>query len=138
MSVRHNVPSYFMLLVRDEIKRLDTPWNNATEKAIYIESIRRLLQEYPIEAYSFVSEAWVASVNIRTEPELMDVPPRERSDREDILMVLTRHRDGESYATKYHVEYDTEGKVTLGPAELMEGDFSQGFIGNLFERYTGP
>jgi hypothetical protein len=128
--------AFFLLLINGEVKRFDTPWDDEQEKYMYIGVMRVILRERMIDAYSFVTEAWMAKINPRTQQDLMNIPPRERSDREDILMILSRNRDGESYATRYHVDYTAEGTVILGPADHLKGDFHKGLIGNMFEDPT--
>jgi len=128
--------SYFKFLIRGKVKRFDTPWDNQYEKELYIGAIRMALKRRRgIKAYSFVTEAWLASVDPKTQPELMNVAPRHRSNREDALMILSRHRDGEEYCTKYHIDYDTDGRTIVGKAEHLDGSWSEGFMGNLFKEY---
>ncbi len=136
LSFAGKLPSYFQFMMEGKVKRFDTPWNNQVEKEIYVAAIRLTLKEYPgIEAYSFITEAWMASVDMRTQPELEHVAPRDRSDREDVLLVMTRHRNGGEFFTKYLVEYDADGSTIVGPAQPLGNGHSEGFLGNLFEDY---
>ena len=134
MEKNNSMVSCILVPDKGSLTAIPAPWQSPEEKPGYIAGMRELIHERMIPAYCFVTEAWIAPVDPRTQPELMNVPARERSDREDVLIILSRHRNGENYATKYHVEYDATGKVTLGPAEHLDGDFSAGLMGNLFER----
>jgi hypothetical protein len=137
IMMKHNDLMSFFILPgagpQGKVSVVNTPWRSPEEKPYYIRAIRQILADLEIEAYSFVTEAWLATVDPRTQKELMNVPPKERSDREDCLIIMSRHRDGEHYSTKYHVEYDVSGRVTLGEAEDMGQHMSQGLMGNLFE-----
>jgi hypothetical protein len=123
--------SFFWILMGDEISIIPTPWNNDFEKQIYIAAMRMLIAERKIEAYSFFTEAWLATVG-KHQKELEGIPPSERSDRKDILMVISRHRDGDHCMTQYNVDYDETGKVTLGPAHHVKEEI-EGLMGNLFD-----
>lgn len=137
MQEKNEIPgAFFRLLIGNAVKTFVTPWENEEEKYVYIAVMRSILQEREINAYSFVTEAWMAKVDPRTQQDLMNIPPRERSDREDVLMILSRNRNGESYATRYHVDYTAEGTVILGPADHLDGRFDAGLIGNMFEEAT--
>ena len=130
----NRMDSFFLVLLPDgkTYKTIKTPWQSPEEKPFYIIGIRIILEEANIPAYTFVTEAWMAKVD-RHEMELMAIPPRERSNREDVLLIISRHRNGENYATKYLVEYTPEGKVILGRPTKMPGEINEGLMGNLFE-----
>jgi len=117
---------------KKEMSLIATPWQHWSEKPAYIAGIRAMLAEFNIDYYTFVTEAWMAVVDVRTQPELMDVAPRDRSQREDILFVNSRHRNGECHTTKYTVEYDANGKVTLSPPEQLDFEMT-GLMGNLYD-----
>jgi hypothetical protein len=134
MRKKNGLASFFYTLLDDgRTVVIPTPWNNQEEKEDYVAAIRVLANEGLIKAYSFVSEAWLATVDPKTQKELMNVRPSDRSDREDVLMVISRNREGEVYSTKYHVDYDATGTATLGLPEHMDGFTDQGLIANLFD-----
>lgn len=122
---------FHILLDGDKIAVIPTPWNNPFEKEIYISAMRMLIREKAIVAYSFVTEAWLATVAPH-QAELAKIPPSQRSNRKDILMIMSRHRDGEYYMTQYEVEYDADGKVTLSEPDHNSQEV-EGLMGNLFE-----
>jgi hypothetical protein len=128
----HAINPMFFLLWPHRFDAVECNWENQQKKEEHIADLRRTIREDRVVAYTFVTEAWVATVG-RHERELMMIPPRERSNREDALIILSRHRNGENYATRYHVEYDKEGRVTLGPGEDLPGEMNEGLMGNLFE-----
>jgi hypothetical protein len=123
---------FFMVWQDDKLKVYEAPWQCQEDKARYIHAMRLRLKDYNIDMYSFVTEAWFATVNPRTQPELMNVPPSQRSQRKDVLFISSRSRTGEAFTTQFEVEYDAEGNATLHPGEHL-GEVG-GFMGNLFER----
>jgi len=130
-----SMASFFLVLDKGQVKALPAPWQSQDEKPAYIAAIRRILKERKINVYTFVTEAWVATVDPRIEAELINVAPRDRSNRKDVLMILSRTRSGNQMVSMYNVEYSANRKVTLTRAEDMEsGDFNMGLIGNLFEK----
>lgn len=139
LKKHNNVFSFFLVIFPDgQEGYIATPWKSSVEKPVYIAAIRQLFREKGIVAYTFVTEAWVATIDPRTQRDLMNVAPRDRSDRLDTLIVMSRHRDGEHYGTMHVVHYDAKGNVTLDPAEKFPGDdFSEGLMANLFEKWEG-
>jgi hypothetical protein len=112
----------------------ETEWKDPTEKDEMLAYLRDQMEE-DIVAYSFVTEAWLAKIDLRTQRELLGVHPKDRSDREDALVAVTHARDDVHYETRYHVEYDDEGRVTLGPPmEPMTPTI--GLMDNLFEEHV--
>lgn len=134
----HLAASFFLVrMPSGRLNKLMTPWQTRFQKWMYVTVMRGILEDANINAYTFVTEAWIAKVDLRTEPELMNIPPSERSQRKDILFINSRHRNGECYTTQYDVEYDAVGKVTLSPPEQLPGDLG-GFMGNLFHDDEEP
>jgi hypothetical protein len=133
MRQRNHVQPFCVLEIGDTYAALPMPWQTPDEKYAYIRALRDKLRAMHFDYYTIVVEAWVATVNMKVSPELANVPPSERSDREDVLLVMSRHRSGETYDTKFRVEYTRGGKVKLGPAEHLEGDATAGLMANLFE-----
>lgn len=111
-----------------------TPWSDANEKYAMVKVLRDVFRENHVSAYSFITEAWMATVNPRTEPELMNIPPCERSQRDDILWITSRNRDGDVITTRYLVTYHADRGPTLGPPEDQSDEMQSGYLANMFER----
>ena len=131
MAVNHCIsPPFFLFPWDGGFAVYEAPWQRPEDKPMYIAQMRDILLQ-GVDSYTFVTEAWFATVNMKTAPELMNVAPRNRSQREDVLFISSRHRNGECYSTKYTVEYDTDGKATLSKPETSREEMF-GLMGNLF------
>jgi len=133
IRMRNTVGSFFLVSAEPRPLLISTPWTCPEEKPVYIGAMRQILEEEKIEAYTFVAEAWLASYNPRVNPELANISPRNRSQREDVVIVMSRSRSGESLTTKFVIDYDAEGKATLGPQEDMNDTGGTGLMENLFD-----
>lgn len=136
MSAKGSVPAFFIIpdpIEPDRVNLISTPWGDADEKYAMVDMVRRYIRECHVDAYAFVTEAWLASVDMRTQPELAKVPPSERSQREDVLLIMSRTRDGETCSTKYPVHYHAEGMPTLGEPEDLTPEIQTGYLANMFE-----
>jgi hypothetical protein len=132
MASRGKIYAPLFVMRKDgKFKLIQAPWGSQAEKEREVGKMRATLDRDRIDAYSFVTEAWMARFDPRTNPELMDVPVREQSHRKDILLVISQHRDGAQCSTVWDVDYRFDGNVTLGPPE--DGGFMGGFMGNLYE-----
>jgi hypothetical protein len=110
------------------------PWRNPAEKAHWAAIIKEVLNGMGIASYSFVSEAWMARIDPRTQPEMLKVPVREHSQRQDVLMVTSRNRNGEALNTTYPVTYGATGEPpVLGAADHTAADRDTGLMTNFFE-----
>jgi hypothetical protein len=124
---------------------IETPWENDREKEAHVAAVTVVLQSSKCIAYSFISEAWVA---VRTfDPEkpgkddlfkgvgsLADLPKKER---DDVVMIMTETRDGETFSTRYLVTMRPPGLGLnyLGPRVDM-GDELKGMTGRLTGLFT--
>lgn len=135
LTERGRVPSFFLLMAPNgDLHAHQTRWNTPEEKEQHLVELRKRIKTEKITAYSFVTEAWMAKIDLRTQQDLIAVPVKERSDREDSLLIFTRSRKDGHHTTRYHVDYDAEGTVTLGrPQDIMPTIV--GVIENLFEEH---
>jgi hypothetical protein len=131
-------PPMFMMWRGDsEVGLTYAPWDSHEEKKRIIGEMRATLDRERIDAYSFITEAWMARVNPRTQPELMNVPPSQRSQREDVLLVITQHRNGDRHSSVWRVEDQPDGTRVLHPPE-HDGYSSMGGMGNLYAMGQEP
>jgi hypothetical protein len=100
----------------------------------WVAVIKEVFRGNSINSYSYVSEAWVARINPRLQPEMLKVPVREHSQRQDVLMIISRNRDGEALSTTYPVIYGAAGESpVLGAAEHLDASRDSGLMANFFE-----
>lgn len=102
---------------------VETPWESEDEKARSSAMMRAYMRLLGAKAYTFITEAWMARVDAKAEPDFEKIPPRERSNREDVLAVSTFDSDGEGLLTRYRVSYPGEGqKPTLSVRDDIDLD----------------
>jgi hypothetical protein len=101
--------------------------------------ISGLMKVSPIDACWVVSEAWVALVDETTDPKLRDLPPSQRRDRDEALLVAISSRAWHEIRT-YKIERDAGGRVKHLPQRLINRDmrFMDGLMSNLFEIAARP
>jgi len=99
-------------------------WNGPVEKDMAAASLRSMLRHPIIEAYSFITEAWMAKA--RADEPLKDMPPpSQHPDREDVLNIWTTLRDGTTKMTRFGVKIYPAPLPFLPPTKkprLLERD----------------
>jgi hypothetical protein len=99
-----------------------TPWESPEEKRQTQEKMRRLMHRTRASRFSFLSEAWMASIAV-DDPDrakLETIAPRERSDRIDIISVMSVERGGASLQSQWVYDYDAKG------ARVIRGGLKDG------------
>jgi len=106
-----------------------TPWGGDDEREFVILAMRRLLRDQKAESYSFMSEAWVATEDVKHPIGLM---PRDREDRREAVIVNAYDRLGFGAMRTYEMKRNDKGVVTdLVMEEPVKGFF--GRLANLFK-----
>jgi len=96
---------FFVLAGMGAATILHFQWDGVEEKDQAAYALRKFMQNDVIDAYSFITEAWIA-VAKKEEAEGFDfsVPPSQRPDREDVLIITTVLRNGETKMTRFGVK----------------------------------
>jgi hypothetical protein len=81
MTVQGEMVPTLFVPVGPDLARIHAPWRNQAHKEAIVGAWRHVLQERGIPCYSFATEAWLAMVKPRTQAELINVLPSQRSDR---------------------------------------------------------
>jgi hypothetical protein len=106
-----------------------TPWNGDRDKEFIIFAMRRLLRDKKAESYSFMSEAWMATEDIKHPTGLM---PREREDRREVVIINAYDRLGFGTMRVYEMKRGPDGVVTElvmdPPAERFSGRLANLFV----------
>jgi hypothetical protein len=108
---------------------IETAWENPDQKYRATEFMRGAVNDpdFGAYAYAFICEAWVASEKEGSKYDALrkqgrGVPPGERpeDERDDILMILSFERDGDSAMTRF-LTHDRggPGRNFLGPRTEM-------------------
>lgn len=95
----------FVLAGTGQTTVLHTPWEGEAEKYAVSRAMRHLLAKAGpiIEAYAFITEAWVAVGDKRDEHGDY-IQPSQRDDSEDVLMIFTTMKDGTTKSTRFAVK----------------------------------
>jgi hypothetical protein len=133
----------FMWIIKNgpHVYWIETPWENDAEKHASTSLMRLLMQKMEAEAYSFMTEAWVA---VETREAVTDefptdfTPPSERpkNERDDVLMIYTCDKDGGFNATRFLVTVRDNGRNYLGPRDddSLTGATPSGNMWNLLAK----
>lgn len=112
-------PFLWIMYYRGRLIVWDTPWENDAEKHNHSRMMRFYMLLLGVEAYSFISEAWLAQPTKEEIDALIakwgkdyreHMPmPKNDPNREDVLMVSTfDKRVGDHLMTRYGVRYNSK------------------------------
>jgi hypothetical protein len=105
-------PTWVLVNAKHEPKIVGTPWADETQKSFYRAVLKRTMKLDNIIAYSFITEAWAATVS---QDELKgwarDVLPSERHDRREVVVACAASASASRYA-QWAIERNDLGKVT--------------------------
>jgi hypothetical protein len=113
-----------------EAASFNLPWQDAEEKVGMLNAVRALFNMDCPDRYTFASEVWVASGDLR-DANGHQVPPSDRPDHRDAVIIISVDKN-EVLADSYAV-ITTCGKRLIGDKESMTtGDF-EGRLTNLMK-----
>lgn len=124
------VPAMWIIAAGPNIMWVETRWENDREKELSVRAIRGAMKELGARAYSFVTEAWVASYPI-DDPGTVPPSQRPKNERDDVLMVTTFDSEGEYDATRFLVTIGPRGPNLLGPRDDLSTGRLEGRMYNL-------
>lgn len=143
-------PAWYLLMRDGTVRGIITPWENDREQMASRELICLLVHAFKVQAYTFVTEAYVAVIRGeegRTlteeaiEAERAKKPPRledwPEAERDEILMVLTTAADHETRHSKWLINSkgtERGRKPFLGVKVDEEYKKLEGRMTDLFER----
>lgn len=109
----------FMWIIKNgpHIYWIETPWQNDVEKEASTHILRNLMQKMNAEAYSFMTEAWVAVYTGTLEEAQAARPPSDlpKNERDDVLLISTFDKGGGFDSTRFLVTIRDNGRNYLGP-----------------------
>jgi hypothetical protein len=114
-----------------------TPWSSDRDKSAIIAAMRMALKisRSSVVNYSFLSEAWVAVQSHR--PRDSDLPPSEREDRKECVVVSAGDHDG-ARLRMWEIVRDDRGRVTDLVEDTTGHDSFEGRLFNLMEADDAP
>jgi hypothetical protein len=85
------VPTWVLVTRDHKLKLVPTPWQNDAQKYQYTDAVRALMREKDVVFYSFVTEAWTATVgpgewDESTHRPLDGLPAGQRPDRQEVVI----------------------------------------------------
>jgi hypothetical protein len=105
-------PTWVLIDAKREAKVISTPWADDRQKSFYRSVLQLGMKRDKTIAYSFVTEAWAATLN---EKELKswarDVMPSQRIDRREVVVAVAASATASKYK-QWAIERDDLGKVT--------------------------
>lgn len=123
------IPTW-LIQAKDQSTVVGTPWRNDQEKELCIFALRQMLKRDKAESYSFISEAWCASEDVKHP---IGLQPRDREDRKEVVIMNAFDRQGGKMRI-YDIQRDGKGVVSdivAGPDTHL--DRFEGRLYNLFK-----
>lgn len=92
-----------------------------------------------VTAYSFMSEAWVATVDKNLDPAIAKLKPSQRPDRREVVTIVAADRKGTKKQAAYEIERQPNGAPRLGRDPCVEYDSVSGRMVSVLDRIPpGP
>lgn len=136
----------WLVAVGSQVAWVETPFDGPGDKMTTTILMRGMLAATGAQAYSYVTEAFVASVQHMPKAEMNHwlkfanehgVAALPEHMREDVLMVFTHDRAGGASATRYLVTIRKgKGPNFLGPRVDEPIDEANGFAGPMFNLFA--
>jgi hypothetical protein len=122
------VPTWVLVTRDHKLKLVPTPWQDEEQKHQYAGAVRALMREKHVVFYSFVTEAWTATLKPEEWDEEADrpldrVPAGQRPDRQEIVLACAASKDLARFRQWRIVrEPTTERVIDLKEKPLPEGE----------------
>lgn len=120
-AVKGEAPFMWIIAAGPNLMWIETPWRDEREKELFVRTIRGAMQELGARAYSFITEAWMATYSDKDpkpgEPGFLNPSERPESQRDDVLMITTYDDAGAYDATRFLVTIRERGLNFLGPRD---------------------
>jgi hypothetical protein len=110
VDMQHSLmPTWVLIDAKNRISVIGTPWQNDMEKEFYGKSLRQEMRKRKVVAYSFVTEAWKATVP--PDADLTKVRASERPDKQEVVMALASDGQDQEWRT-WEIKRDWHERVT--------------------------
>jgi hypothetical protein len=130
------MPSWVIITGSGEARIIGTPWNNEAEKEATGMYIRAQLRKTNAQAYSFVTEAWMAEAPQDWDPgtPLPDKDrPAERADRKEVVIACATDGQRTQWRQWCIVRDWNEQIRQLEPMEIGSG-LTESWISDLLKK----
>lgn len=108
----------------------DASWDGSNRDAM-LRTISWNFAMIGVRWYAVASEAWLARVDRDKNPELLNVPPSQRADRREVIMILGVHEDGTQIHLMREINRNPDGSPWVGERENLGYDSLGGAMANL-------
>jgi hypothetical protein len=88
--------------------------------------------------YVMISECWVAEVDAKHNPELMDVPPSERNDRREVVAIIGADKSGRKIGTAFQIERSPDKPPRVGEKDSLFEHQVEGRMAELLDTPEMP
>jgi hypothetical protein len=122
------IPTW-LIQAKDRTTVVGTPWDGDDDKRIMLFAIRMMLKKEKAQSYSFMSEAWMATEDLKHP---IGLQPREREDRKEAVIMNAFDRDGGGKMRIYDIQRGDNGRVSDLVLQQTEADHFSGRMFNLF------
>jgi hypothetical protein len=105
-------PTWVLVNAKHEPKIVGTPWADETQKSFYRAVLKRTMKLDNIIAYSFITEAWAATVSQdEWKGWARHLTVSERQDRREVVIACAASASSSRHA-QWTIERNELGKVT--------------------------
>lgn len=88
-----------------------TMWRDDNDKQVMLAALKLKMKELNADSYVSISEAWMANVDMKVNPEMMNIQPSKRNDRYEVIIV-TANNHLDTRVSIQEILRDDNGKVT--------------------------
>jgi hypothetical protein len=131
------MPVFVLYNASGEQYVVGAPWNDDADKQIMVSALRGFMAKMQITQYVHVSEAWGASVDKTTGPELAKLRPSERNDRQEVI-VVTASDNHDTVALAEEIIRDAAGQVSDTKPIWPKLGAITGRMTDILKRPAGP
>jgi hypothetical protein len=122
------IPTW-LLQTSDKSMVVGTPWNGEQDKKLMILVMRDMLKQEGALSYSFMSEAWAATEDLKHPTGLQ---PSQREDRREVVIINACDHNGGKMRV-YEMKRGANGRVSALVQDQTEADHFEGRLFNLFK-----
>ena len=122
------IPTWVLYGKDIPVTLIATPWEDEDDKDMMIGLMRQLMKAKGVDCYSFLSEAWTASEDVRNP---IGLEPRKREDRREVVLITACSRESARLAI-YEIKRGPDARVTELVFEDAVGQ-SGGRLSNLLQ-----
>jgi hypothetical protein len=131
-TTRELMPIFALVNSTGGLDLIGCPWADEEEKAIMVAKVKRQIRASAAVAYSFVTEAWMATQDHEYEPG-RDLRPTQRADRQEVVIACATDGKDTRWG-RWAIERNAKGEcVALRPLVITEARLTS-WLADLFTK----